>query len=79
MYNCSTISLILLTSFTLDLLKGHLGHLKLMMMFKHLHGVLYGKRILCVITTLKLKVHSIEQILNLCLPCSNYSCKLCWL
>ena len=29
-----------------------------------------------VTTTLKLKVHSIEQVPNLCLPCSNYNCKV---
>ena len=37
-----------------------------MAMFKHLHGVLYDKRYMCVTTTLKLKVHSIGQVLNLC-------------
>ena len=32
-------------------LPGHVGHLKLMVMFKHLHGVLYDKRYMCVTTT----------------------------
>ena len=32
---------------------------------------------ICVTATSELKVHSIGQVLNLCLPCSNYNCKLC--
>ena len=31
---------------------------------------------ICVTATSELKVHSVGQILNLCLPCSNYNRKV---